>query len=99
MASTLERLRRVDLNLLVSLVERLVAEAPDIAIHFHNLAQRKLKLTRGDVDLVISPTNDPSAATIPGLRSEQLYTDRWMCIVDANHPRVGDCMTPELQCW
>jgi len=82
--------------LLRPLAERLAAEAPAVAIHFHNPAQRMLKLSRGDVHLVISPTNDPSAGSFAGVRSEPLYTDRWVCVVDAAHPKVDDCMTPEL---
>jgi DNA-binding transcriptional LysR family regulator len=82
--------------LLKPLGEVLAREAPNVSVHFHNPAQRMLKLSRGDVDLVISPTNDPSAASYPGMRSEPLYHDRWVCVVDAANSRVANRMTAKL---
>jgi LysR family nod box-dependent transcriptional activator len=53
-------------------------------------------IARGEVDLVISTEHDPRAEGVAGLHCQPLYVDRWMCAVDANHPKVGDTITREL---
>jgi DNA-binding transcriptional LysR family regulator len=78
------------------LVEMLAREAPRVTVHFQGPSQRMLKLARGDVDLVISPTNDPSVPNFPDGRSEALYSHGWVCVVDAANPHVGQDLTAEV---
>ena len=79
------------------LIRTLRELAPYVSLHLHGAdAERMLKLGRGEFDLVISTAQDPRAEAVPGLRSEPLYRDRWVCAVDANNPDVEDQITPEV---
>jgi LysR family transcriptional regulator, nod-box dependent transcriptional activator len=78
--------------LLQPLATRLVHEAPRVTVHSRALRPDALALVlRGEADLTFG--NFPA---VEGVRSEVLFTDRWVCAVSADHPDVGECMTLEL---
>ena len=74
------------LVLLVPFVGRLVVEAPNVAIHilprFRDVAQ-VLKI--GQADMVIEPCELFADIKYP---SQALFSDRWLCAVDAKNPQV-----------
>jgi LysR family transcriptional regulator, nod-box dependent transcriptional activator len=74
------------LVLLVPLVRRLVVEAPNVTIHilprFRDVAQ---VLKTGQADMVIEPRELFADLKFP---SQALFSDRWLCAVDAKNPHV-----------
>ncbi len=78
--------------LLQPLAARLCEEAPRVTIHSHTLPPDSLAMVlRSEIDLTFG-----DYATPEGLHSEVLFTDRWVCVVSADHPDVEDVMTREL---
>jgi LysR family nod box-dependent transcriptional activator len=76
------------LVLLVPFVRALVAEAPNITIHilprFSDVGQ---VLKADQADMVIEPRE---LFADPKFPSQPLFSDRWLCAVDANNPYVRD---------
>ena len=74
------------LVLLVPFVRRLLVEAPNVTIHilprFRDVAQ---VLKTGQVDMVIEPRELFADTKFP---SQLLFSDRWLCAVDAQNPHV-----------
>jgi LysR family nod box-dependent transcriptional activator len=80
------------LLLLHPLLQRAEREAPGVTIEVHPFkAPFARALASGDADLIIGP-----AGVTEGACSQALFTDRFVCIVSADHPDVGDRMTSEL---
>jgi LysR family transcriptional regulator, nod-box dependent transcriptional activator len=74
------------LVLLVPLVRRLVVEAPNVTIHILPRSRDVSQLLKtGQADLVIEPRELFSDARFP---SQVLFSDRWLCAVDAKNPHV-----------
>jgi DNA-binding transcriptional LysR family regulator len=48
-------------------------------------------LGHGGADLVLGPAFD-----LPGVHSQRLFSDRFVCVVSADHPEVGDHLTAAL---
>jgi LysR family transcriptional regulator, nod-box dependent transcriptional activator len=74
------------LVLLVPLVRRLVVEAPNVTIHilprFRDVGE---VLRLGQADMVIEPQELFGDIKYP---SQVLFSDRWLCAVDAKNPHV-----------
>jgi len=67
------------------LMQRLNAIAPNMSVHFVRLdATVGERLTVGDVDFGVLP-----AEFEPGLPSEALFEDTWVCAAWAGHPAFG----------
>ena len=74
------------LVLLQPLMRRLKNEAPGIRLHVRSIGAEYGRLPlQEEVDLLIAPP-----AELKGLRSEPLFTDHWVCIVDRHHPEIGE---------
>lgn len=76
------------------LLVRLATEAPHVRIHIRpvqdDFAER---LRRGDTDLMIMPKEVfPAYASFP---HQTLFSDRYICAVDADNTDVGDTLTAE----
>lgn len=82
--------------LMPSVARILVAEAPNIDVEVRPVRRRGASLglvdaaalAEGDVDLVVAAL----VADESGLRSEALYPERFVCLVRADHPRVGGAL-------
>jgi LysR family nod box-dependent transcriptional activator len=75
------------------LIQRLSVEAPGIVLHHHPLESDPVEMLNQErVDIVL----EPREYMPPDFPSCTLYEDRWICAVWAQHPEVGDVMTPEL---
>ena len=73
------------------LVRRLAAEAPGVTLQaLPRFPDAARALRAGEVDLVIEP---PEIMSNPGLPSQRLFDDRWMCCVWEGNKLVGDEMT------
>ncbi|MBO0688856.1 MAG: LysR family transcriptional regulator [Candidatus Dormibacteraeota bacterium] len=80
------------LLLLQPLLRRSGVEAPGITIEVHPFNEPIPRmLGQHDVDLAVGPEMD-----LAGLRAQSLFIDRFVCVVSADHPDVGDRMTPQL---
>lgn len=76
--------------LLTPLAQRLESEAPGISIDVIGLGDSNLRqLERGDVDLAIYPERNASAAH----PREDLLTERYSCVVWANHHLTGNAIS------
>ena len=82
------------LTLLQPLFSSLAREAPHVRLNVKPVSQDYAdQLRRGVADLVILPRE--TAGEPRSLASSDLFTDRYVCAVDAEHPDVGDEMTIE----
>jgi LysR family nod box-dependent transcriptional activator len=80
------------LLLMQPLLRRAGVEAPGITVEVHPFKDQIPRMIGQDgVDLVIGPAFD-----LTGVHSQQLFSDRFVCIVSADNPDVGDRMTPDL---
>jgi DNA-binding transcriptional LysR family regulator len=81
-------------------IRRLLAEAPKVSCVIEELAQASLaRLEHGDTDLCVGMDNPAlfGLRSFPDwLRTEDLVSVRWVCIVCRDHPYVRDELTPEL---
>ncbi len=74
------------LVLLVPFVRRLVVEAPNVTIHIlPRFRDAALVLRTGQADMVIEPRELFADAKFA---SEPLFSDRWLCAVDARNPYI-----------
>lgn len=83
-----------ELVLLPRLVERLAHEAPDIHLHILPMANAEIPqagLAAGHVDLVLGAADELA----PALHTQALFEERFVCLVRADHPEVGDTLTLE----
>lgn len=81
------------LMLVGPLVQRLAAQAPNVAIQVLPRSREAVSLLRdGTVDLVIEPTEILADAALPSL---PLFSDRWLCCVWAGSSQVGERMSLE----
>lgn len=82
----------VTMVLLRPLLEMIAEEAPHVRISVRPVeAGYPDQLRRGDVDMVIVPRElSGQRLTFP---HEPLFTDRYVLVVDRNHPDVGDTVT------
>jgi len=78
------------------LVARLASEAPGIDLVARDIGAAPFSesLAAGDFDLAIGPpasvrTKTPAGATPGAIRERRLFTERFVCVVRAGHPRVG----------
>lgn len=77
----------------------LVAEAPGIDVEVRPVRRRGASLglvdaaalVEGDVDIVVAAL----LTDLPGLHSEDLYAERFVCLVREDHPTVGDAIDLE----
>lgn len=68
----------------------LAAEAPGVAIHLvPRSSDAEHVLQTDSVDLVIEPRELLSRSKYP---SEHLFSDRWLCAIDADNEHVGDAI-------
>lgn len=80
------------LLLLHPLLRRTEVEAPGVTVEVHPFKdQIQRMLHAGGDDLVVGP-----AYELEGTCSQGLFSDRFVCVVSADHPDVTDCMTVEL---
>jgi LysR family transcriptional regulator, nod-box dependent transcriptional activator len=78
------------LMLIGPLVRDLAADAPGVAVEvIPRLPDAGQALDRGEVDLVIEPSEIMGRTDLPGAR---LWDDRWMCCVWEDNTRVGERM-------
>ncbi|MGW0704460.1 LysR family transcriptional regulator [Streptomyces sp. NPDC002643] len=78
--------------LLQPLLRRVGIETPGVTVEVHPLVGQIQRMVGQDgIDLVIGPAGEQT-----GVRSERLFSDRFVCIVSADHPEVGDRMTTDL---
>lgn len=85
--------------LLPGIARILLAEAPDVDIEVRPVRRRgatlglvdAAALAEGDVDLVVAA----ALAELPDLRSEALYSERFVCLVREDHPEVGEALDLE----
>jgi DNA-binding transcriptional LysR family regulator len=76
------------LVLLTPLVRALASEAPAITVHLLPRARDVADVLRGDqADIVIEPRELFADARFP---SAPLFSDRWLCAVDAGNPHVPE---------
>jgi DNA-binding transcriptional LysR family regulator len=80
--------------LLPALLARLASAAPGIDLRVRDLGSRSVvdSLSGDELDLAIAVLGP---ARRPGLRVEQLFTDRFACLIRRDHPRVRDELTLE----
>ena len=82
----------VVLTLLQPLFSPLAREAPRVRLNVKPVTQDYAdQLRRGTADLLILPRQ--TAGVPPALTSSDLFTDRYVCVVDAANPDVGDELT------
>lgn len=76
---------------LPALLERLEREAPGVRIDTGQLPQDEVSeaLAAGEIDLAVGFLPGLSA----GVVSKRLFRDRYVCVVRADHPRVGSRIT------
>ncbi len=76
---------------LPALLERLEREAPGVRIDAEQLPQDEVSeaLAAGEIDLAVGFLPGLSA----GVTSKRLFRDRYVCVVRADHPRVGSRIT------
>lgn len=80
------------LLLLRPLLRRAEVEAPGITVEVHPFKEEIPRiLGHGGVDLALGPAFD-----LAGVHSQRLFSDQFACVVSADHPEVGDHLTPEL---
>jgi DNA-binding transcriptional LysR family regulator len=86
-------------DLLPAILERVSREAPGIRTNIELISQSALsRLEYGDADLCLCMDSlrlFDVRALPESLRSIQLRPIRWTCVVDRNHPLVGDTLTFE----
>jgi DNA-binding transcriptional LysR family regulator len=82
-----------ELVLLPPLSERLRAEAPRLRIEIRDVGEKRIghELAAGSVDLAIGPLRETAA----GIYRQVLYDERLVCVVRADHPKVGAKLTVE----
>lgn len=79
-------------RLLPRLMRRLEEVAPSVRVAFHNFSEDTPKLLQsGEVDLAIGFTPPMGA----GFCQQTLFTERYVCAVSVNHPRVRSELTLE----
>lgn len=86
------------LTLLPPLMATLAATAPNIVCDVAPMRHAMLDdLATGKTDFCVLPSDSylfTNGLDVPeGLKSTPLYTDDFVCVVDANHPDVGDAMS------
>jgi DNA-binding transcriptional LysR family regulator len=87
------------LTVMPHLIRRAVATAPGIRIRVLPPAIRRTDelLKRPDVDVVLLPDVAPTS-----LPRERLYDQRWVCVVSADNPNIGERLTvkqlSEMKC-
>ena len=76
---------------LPALLERLEREAPGVRIDTEQLPQDEVSeaLSAGEIDLAVGFLPGLSA----GVVSKRLFRDRYVCVVRADHPRIGSRIT------
>ena len=76
---------------LPALLERLEREAPGVRIDTGQLPQDEVSeaLAAGEIDLAVGFLPGLSA----GVVSKRLFRDRYVCLVRADHPRIGSRIT------
>jgi DNA-binding transcriptional LysR family regulator len=76
---------------LPALLERLEREAPGVRVDTEQLPQDEVSeaLAAGEIDLAVGFL--PGLAA--GVASKRLFRDRYVCVVRADHPRVGSRIT------
>jgi DNA-binding transcriptional LysR family regulator len=85
----------VELVLLPSLLARLWAEAPSVDIRVKSLAGSGFQdLADGRVDIAIGPVF-PGRTGQRGIFVQKLWSERFVCVVRADHPAVGKRLTLE----
>jgi len=78
------------LMLLQPVLRRAGVEAPGITIDVHPFNDHLPRLiAAGGVDLVVGPPFE-----LAGVHSQRLFSDRFVCVISADHPQVGARMTP-----
>jgi LysR family transcriptional regulator, nod-box dependent transcriptional activator len=80
--------------LIEPLLQRICRSAPGICLHVHPLESADLStmLRPGGMDLVITVQPEPES----DICHVPLFSDRYVCVVSADHPHVGDSMPLEL---
>ncbi len=80
--------------LIEPLLRRIGRSAPGVALHIHPLEPDAIStmLRPGGMDMVISVYQEAEAEVC----HVALFSDRYVCVVRADHPQVGDEMTLEL---
>lgn len=84
----------VALLLLKPLIDALPTIAPHVQLHVQPIEGNDMeRIVRGDVDIVIMPDDlaDPSVE----VRRAPLFTDTYICALDAEHPDVGETLTQD----
>jgi DNA-binding transcriptional LysR family regulator len=75
-----------ELVLLPGLLEALASRAPGIDIWAIANNDRGVDpVTRGEIDIALAPSR-PADRRLPGIRSEELFAERFVCLVRADHP-------------
>lgn len=80
------------LQLVHPLLRRAEVEAPGVTVEVHPFKDPIPRMLEpGGCDLVVGPEYE-----LEGTCSQALFSDRFVCVVSADHPDVGDRMTVEL---
>lgn len=70
------------------LLEQLSVKAPGVDVWVRSVREETFaELARGDADVHVGPV--PRGATAPGIHMTPLFEEEFVCVVRADHPRVG----------
>jgi LysR family transcriptional regulator, nod-box dependent transcriptional activator len=87
-------------RLMPGVLKRVCSEAPHVRCVVEDLAQASLaRLEHGDSDLCIAIDNPAlfGLRQFPDwLRTVELMSVRWVCVVSGDHPHIREELTPEL---
>jgi DNA-binding transcriptional LysR family regulator len=85
------------------LAAELAARAPGVDLHVRLVREHFTTDAATIVRLIDGMIAPPVRGfDLPGVRSVELFTDRWVCVVDAANPHVGDTLSLDqlaAMCW
>lgn len=84
----------LELILMPKLLARLWQEAPGIDLRLSSSSSRSgHDLAEGRIDMIIDPVS--AFGPLPGAYSQRILEERFVCVVRADHPRIGKRLTLE----
>nr|WP_053000300.1 LysR family transcriptional regulator [Sphingomonas sp. Y57] len=89
------------LTILPKITQILAERAPNLSCDFYSIDPHVFgDLERGDLEFCVMPRNPhPWLKTIePWFRSQHLFSDEFVCVVDKNHPDIGDTIDLDQYC-
>lgn len=90
------------LVILPRFLQKLQREAPHITCHFHRIDQDSLaSIIAGELDMCVTAgdwTLYPGFRRAADVRTQLMFHDDFLCVVDENHPEVKGQMSLDLYC-